>query len=101
MKAKNYLEQYKALKAKHSDVILLFRTGDFYLCYGQDAIDVCLILKLDYSRTTDGTEIAGFPHHALDAYLPKLNRRVAICESLDEETSRSYKRMKKLEPQTV
>lgn len=100
----NYIEQYEALKAKYTDVILLFRTGGFYLLYRYDVIDASRILGLDYSKVTDGDEIAGFPIGELDTYLPKLvraNRRVAILEPLDEEVSRRYKRMKKAEPQTV
>lgn len=88
-KKNNSTALYNELKAKYPEAILMFRTGDFYLMYKQDAIEAGKILSLDYSRATDGTAIAGFPHHALDIYLPKIvraNRKVAILEPLEEET---------------
>ena len=84
------LQQYDQMKAKHPDAILLFRNGDFYETFREDAHKAKDILNLTIStRDINGvrTEIAGFPHHALDNYLPKLVRagqRVAICEQLED-----------------
>lgn len=84
------MEQFDGMKAKHPDAILLFRVGDFYETYKQDAVKASQILGItNTNRTIDGqeTRIAGFPHHALDVYLPKLVRagmRVAICEQLED-----------------
>lgn len=81
------IKQFKELKKKHPDAILLFRIGDFYECFAEDAEAVSQILDLTLTKRPDGKKeifIAGFPHHALDTYLPKLVRagkRVAICES--------------------
>lgn len=85
-------EQYEAMKAKHPDAVLLFRLGDFYECFGEDAVTCADILQITLTRLMNGgkgksIELAGFPHHALDTYLPKLVRagkRVAICEQLEE-----------------
>lgn len=84
-------EQYEAMKAKHPDAVLLFRCGDFYECFGEDAVTCADILQITLTRRMNGPEksieLAGFPHHALDTYLPKLVRagkRVAICEQLEE-----------------
>lgn len=84
-------EQYGAMKAKHPDAVLLFRCGDFYECLGEDAVTCADILQITLTRHMNGPkksiELAGFPHHALDTYLPKLVRagkRVAICEQLEE-----------------
>lgn len=78
------LKQYHELKKKHPDAILLFRCGDFYETYEDDAADCAKILGITLTkRTDDGTRMAGFPYHALDTYLPKLiraGRRVAICD---------------------
>lgn len=82
--------QFDVMKQKHPDAILLFRRGDFYETYKQDAIKASVTLGITTaSRKIDGNEIkvAGFPHHALDSYLPKLVRagmRVAICEQLEK-----------------
>ena len=88
---KALMEQYEAMKAKHPDAVLLFRYGDFYECFGEDAIICADILQITLTRRMRGKEksieLAGFPHHALDTYLPKLVRagkRVAICEQLEE-----------------
>lgn len=74
------------LKAKHPDTLLLFRCGDFYETYQQDADTVANVLGLTLTRTLeDGVLMAGFPHHALDSYLPRLIRaghRCAICDQL-------------------
>lgn len=78
------LDQYKQMKVKHPDAILLFRVGDFYEIFGEDAVLASEILKITLTRRT-GVELAGFPHYALDKYLPQLVRsgkRVAICEQL-------------------
>ena len=85
------MKQYNAVKAKHPDAILLFRVGDFYETFGEDAIRASGILGITLTRRANGAasyvELAGFPHHALDTYLPKLVRagaRVAICEQLED-----------------
>ncbi len=84
------MAQYREMKAKHPDVILLFRVGDFYETFGDDAIIASEILGITLTRRTNGhqssIELTGFPHHALDTYLPQLVRagkRVAICEQLE------------------
>lgn len=84
------MKQYNRFKAQHPDAILLFRVGDFYETYGEDAIKSSKILGITltkHGKGTTQTELAGFPHHALDVYLPKLVRagmRVAICEQLED-----------------
>jgi len=85
------MKQYYAIKAKHPDAILLFRVGDFYETFGEDAIRTADILGITLTRRANGAasfvELAGFPHHALDTYLPRLVRagqRVAICEQLED-----------------
>ena len=85
------LDQYREMKKKHPDAILLFRFGDFYEIFGEDAVKASEILGITLTRRLNGPtrsiELAGFPHHALDTYLPKLVRagqRVAICEQLEE-----------------
>lgn len=85
------MKQYYAVKSKHPDAILLFRVGDFYETFGEDAIRASGILGITLTRRANGAasyvELAGFPHHALDTYLPKLVRagqRVAICEQLED-----------------
>ena len=85
------LDQYREMKKKHPDAILLFRFGDFYEIFGEDAVKASEILGITLTRRLNGSassiELAGFPHHALDTYLPKLVRagqRVAICEQLEE-----------------
>lgn len=95
-KDKKYVEtplmkQYYEIKAVHSDAILLFRVGDFYETFGEDAIKASGILGITLTRRANGAasyvELAGFPYHALDTYLPKLVRageRVAICEQLED-----------------
>jgi len=83
--------QYMEMKKKHPDAILLFRVGDFYETFSDDAIVASEILGITLTRRANGSakyvELAGFPHHALDTYLPKLVRagkRVAICEQLED-----------------
>ena len=85
------MKQYKEMKKKHPDAVLLFRCGDFYECFGEDAVKASEILGISLTRRANGKaeaiELAGFPHHALDKYLPKLVRagqRVAICEQLED-----------------
>ena len=85
------MKQYAEMKAKHPDAILLFRVGDFYETFSDDAIAASEILGITLTRRANGSaqfvELAGFPHHALDSYLPKLVRagkRVAICEQLED-----------------
>ncbi|MDE7396524.1 MAG: DNA mismatch repair protein MutS, partial [Muribaculum sp.] len=85
------MKQYIEMKAKHPDAILLFRVGDFYETFSDDAIQASEILGITLTRRANGVaqhvELAGFPHHALDSYLPKLVRagkRVAICEQLED-----------------
>lgn len=85
------MKQYAEMKAKHPDAILLFRVGDFYETFSDDAIEASQILGITLTRRANGAaqyvELAGFPHHALDTYLPKLVRagkRVAICEQLED-----------------
>ena len=85
------MKQYIEMKAKHPDAILLFRVGDFYETFSDDAITASEILGITLTRRANGVaqsvELAGFPHHALDTYLPKLVRagkRVAICEQLED-----------------
>ena len=85
------MKQYYNIKAVHPDAILLFRVGDFYETFGDDAIKASSILGITLTKRANGSassvELAGFPHHAVDAYLPKLVRageRVAICEQLED-----------------
>lgn len=85
------MKQFFEIKAKHPDAILLFRCGDFYETFSQDAIEASEILGITLTRRANGAaktvELAGFPHHALDTYLPKLVRagkRVAICDQLED-----------------
>ncbi len=85
------MKQYLEMKAVHPDAILLFRVGDFYETFSDDAITTSEILGITLTRRANGAaqyvELAGFPHHALDTYLPKLVRagkRVAICEQLED-----------------
>lgn len=84
-------KQFTEMKKKHPDAILLFRVGDFYETFKEDAVKASSILGLTLTHRTQGSagrvELAGFPHHALDTYLPKLVRagqRVAICEQLND-----------------
>jgi DNA mismatch repair protein MutS len=85
------MRQYNQIKAKYPDAILLFRVGDFYETFGDDAIKASQILGIVLTKRANGTaahiELAGFPHHSLDVYLPKLVRagqRVAICDQLED-----------------
>ena len=85
------MKQYNEIKRQHPDAVLLFRVGDFYETFSQDAITASEILGITLTRRANGAaqfvELAGFPHHALDTYLPKLVRagkRVAICDQLED-----------------
>jgi DNA mismatch repair protein MutS len=85
------MKQYNAIKAKYPGALLLFRVGDFYETFGQDAIAASKVLDIVLTKRGNGSaseiELAGFPHHALDTYLPKLVRaghRVAICDQLED-----------------
>ncbi len=88
------MKQYYRIKAVHPDAILLFRVGDFYETFGDDAIETSAILGITLTKRANGSassvELAGFPYHAVDTYLPKLVRagkRVAICEQLEDPKS--------------
>lgn len=85
------MKQYYAIKAKYPGALLLFRVGDFYETFGEDAVKASKILDITLTKRNNGTassiELAGFPHHSLDSYLPKLVRagqRVAICDQLED-----------------
>ncbi|MDH7911725.1 DNA mismatch repair protein MutS [Winogradskyella sp. SYSU M77433] len=85
------MKQYNAIKAKYPDALLLFRVGDFYETFGSDAVKTAKILDIILTKRGAGseseTELAGFPHHSLNTYLPKLVRageRVAICDQLED-----------------
>ncbi len=98
------MTQYKEMKTKHPDAILIFRVGDFYEMMGEDAVKASEILKITLTRRRNGKagsiELAGFPHHALDTYLPKLVRagqRVAICEQLEDPKQKQKEEYKPTE----
>src|SRR4051812_19935572 len=85
------MKQYYGIKARYPDAMLLFRVGDFYETFGDDAIRAANVLGIVLTRRANGSatyiELAGFPHHSLDTYLPKLVRagmRVAICDQLED-----------------
>ena len=85
------MTQYNSIKAKYPDAMLLFRVGDFYETFGQDAIKASKILGIVLTKRANGAassiELAGFPHHSLETYLPKLVKaglRVAICDQLED-----------------
>lgn len=94
------MSQYNSIKAKHPDALLLFRVGDFYETFGEDAITASKILGIVLTSRNNGNskiELAGFPHHSIDTYLPKLVRagqRVAVCEQLEDpkQTKKIVKR---------
>ena len=97
-------QQYKEMKAKHPDAVILFRVGDFYECFNEDAVKVAQILNLTLTSTKEG-KLAGFPLHALDTYLPKCIKagiRVAICEQLqDPKEDKKNGKKKKLDFPTI
>jgi len=84
------MKQYNTIKAKYPDALLLFRVGDFYETFGEDAIRAARILNITLTSRNNGgdqTELAGFPHHSVNTYLPKLVKagcRVAICDQLED-----------------
>ena len=85
------MQQHNAIKAKYPDAILLFRVGDFYETFGQDAVNASKVLGITLTKRNNGdansSQLAGFPHHALDTYLHKLVKagyRVAICDQLED-----------------
>lgn len=85
------MKQYNSIKAKYPDALLLFRVGDFYETFGKDAIKSAAILNIVLTKRGNGSEqetaLAGFPHHSLNTYLPKLvkaGERVAICDQLED-----------------
>ena len=85
------MKQYNTIKGKYPDALLLFRVGDFYETFGADAVKASNILGIVLTKRANGSasfiELAGFPHHSLDTYLPKLVRagqRVAICDQLED-----------------
>ena len=85
------MKQFFSMKAKHPGALMLFRCGDFYETYGEDAVVSAGILGITLTKRNNSAEnsveMAGFPHHALDTYLPKLIRagkRVAICDQLED-----------------
>ena len=101
------LKQYREMKKKHLDAILLFRVGDFYEIFGTDAVQASEVLGITLTRRQSGVdsriELAGFPHHALDTYLPKLVRaghRVAICEQLEDPKLKKTTKQKIVETVT-
>ncbi|MFH6983245.1 DNA mismatch repair protein MutS [Marinoscillum luteum] len=88
------MKQYNAIKARYPGALLLFRVGDFYETFGEDAIKASKILEIVLTKRANGSashiELAGFPHHSLDVYLPRLVRagnRVAICDQLEDPKS--------------
>ena len=85
------MKQYNRIKATHPDTVLLFRVGDFYETFGQDAVEAARVLGIVLTKRGNGSaseiELAGFPHHSLDTYLPKLVRaglKVAVCDQLED-----------------
>ena len=84
------MKQFNRIKAKYPDALLLFRVGDFYETFGKDAIKSSRILDIVLTNRANGSskiELAGFPYHSLDTYLPKLvqaGERVAICDQLED-----------------
>ena len=84
------MNQYNTIKKKYPDALLLFRVGDFYETFGEDAVKASQILGITLTHRNNGgdrTELAGFPHHSVNTYLPKLVKaglRVAICDQLED-----------------
>lgn len=85
------MQQYNTIKAKYPGALLLFRVGEFYETFGEDAVKASGILGIVLTKRANGQashiELAGFPHHSLETYLPKLVRagqRVAICDQLED-----------------
>src|SRR5436309_5812333 len=85
------MQQHRAIKQKYPDAVLLFRVGDFYETFGQDAVIASQVLEITLTKRNNGaaasSDLAGFPHHSLDTYLHKLVKagyRVAICDQLED-----------------
>src|ERR1043165_5600316 len=85
------MKQYNSIKGKYPDAVLLFRVGDFYETFGEDAVRASKVLGIVLTKRANGSashiELAGFPHHSLDTYLPQLVRaglRVAVCDQLED-----------------
>jgi DNA mismatch repair protein MutS len=84
------MQQHRAIKQRYPDAILLFRVGDFYETFGEDAVIAAGVLGITLTKRNNGSassELAGFPHHSLDTYLHKLVKagyRVAICDQLED-----------------
>jgi len=85
------MKQYMAIKAKYPGALLLFRVGDFYETFGEDAVTASKVLGIVLTKRANGSashiELAGFPHHSIETYMPKLVRagyRVAICDQLED-----------------
>lgn len=102
---KPLMKQYEEMKKKHPDAILLFRVGDFYETFCKDAVEVSEVLGITLTKRMDNKanpiELTGFPHHALNTYLPKLTqagKRVAICEQLEDPKKATVKEV--VEPAT-
>lgn len=102
------MKQYEEMKRKHPDAVLLFRVGDFYETFSEDAVIASDILGITLTRRANGAnnyvELAGFPHHALDTYLPKLVRagkRVAICEQIESSLIQKKMKSKTAVPEVV
>lgn len=96
-------QQFERLKSTHKDALLLFRCGDFYETYNEDADKASRTLGITLTKRGE-TKMAGFPHHALDSYLPKLIRaghRVAICDQLDTPRPTARRSIADLKPRKV
>ena len=84
------MKQYLSIKSKYPDSLLLFRVGDFYETFGEDAVEMSKILGIILTNRSNGSskiELAGFPYHSLNTHLPKLvkaGKRVAICDQLED-----------------
>lgn len=91
------IEQFRKLKTKHPDALMLFRCNDFYVTYEEDAVESSKVLGITLTkRIVDGVKMACFPHYCLDEYLPKLIRagkRIAICDQLEDP--RQVKKVKR------
>ena len=85
-KRNDMIKQFHEFKKKHPDALMLFRCGDFYECYEEDAVKANELLGVTVTKHKDGYKMAMFPHHALDIYLPNLIRagnRISICDKLE------------------
>lgn len=102
--SKSLMEQFQDIKKQYPDALLLFRCGDFYEIYHEDADNASKVLNITLTHRDDGVHLCGFPFHALDGYLPKLVRagfRVAICDKLEEPEKKDKEtKQPKPEPDT-